>query len=152
MCRLQFHNTKVTDLTPLTECDFSYAYENGGVGFGANGMKISEEDFQAIGSIRVFTDIAFTDADPAVWIPALSGSEIHRIGAAGDLRTNEDLEAFVADHPELESIWLGWAERITDLTPLLSLENLEIVTIDHDMKEAISSIEGRDFGFELELN
>ena len=101
--------------------------------------------------IRHFRELAFTDADPAVWIDALSDSEIQHFGASGDLQSNEDLAAFVSDHPELRQLFLGWAEDITDLTPLLALENLERVEINGNMREAIASLDGQSYGFELEI-
>ena len=101
--------------------------------------------------IRHFRELAFTDADPAVWIPALSDCEIKDLGAAGDLRSNEDLAAFAADHPELRKLWLGWMDEITDLTPLLSLEHLEELAVHRDMTEAISSLEGATYGFWLNI-
>ena len=149
--RLNVSDTKVSDLTPLAECDFSYAYGSGGLDLEINGLKLAEDDFLAVGTIERFSNLDFTDADPSVWIPALANSEIDNFGAAGDLRSNEDLAAFCADHPELRSIWIGWA-RITDLTPLLALENLRAVSLDRDMTDAIKSIEGQDYAFELNLN
>ena len=140
---LNVSNTKVEDLTPLAECDFSAAEEDIGFDLDCNELKLGEEDFAAIAHIRRFGGLAFTDADPAVWISALSDSEIHYFGAAGDLRSNEDLAAFVSDHPELRQLFLGWAEDITDLTPLLALENLERVEINGDMREAIASLDGQ---------
>ena len=140
---LNVSNTKVDDLTPLAECDFSAAEEDIGFDLDCNELKLGEEDFAAIAHIRRFGGLAFTDADPAVWIDALSDSEIHYFGAAGDLQSNEDLAAFVSDHPELRQLFLGWAEDITDLTPLLALENLERVEINGDMREAIASLDGQ---------
>ena len=140
---LNVSNTKVDDLTPLAECDFSAAEEDIGFDLDCNELKLGEEDFAAIAHIRRFGGLAFTDADPAVWISALSDSEIHYFGAAGDLRSNEDLAAFVSDHPELRELFLGWAEDITDLTPLLALEGLERVEINRDMQEAIASLDGQ---------
>lgn len=140
---LNVSNTKVEDLTPLAECDFSAAEEDIGFDLDCNELKLGEEDFAAIAHIRRFGGLAFTDADPAVWISALSDSEIHYFGASGDLRSNEDLAAFVSDHPELRQLFLGWAEDITDLTPLLALENLERVEINGDMREAIASLDGQ---------
>ena len=140
---LDVSNTRVSDLTPLADCDLSAAFEDQGFDLNINELELSEEDFAAIGSIRRFQGLAFTDADPAVWIDALSNSEIHYFGAAGDLQSNEDLAAFAADHPELRQLFLGWAEDITDLTPLLALENLERVSINGDMREAIASLDGQ---------
>ena len=139
---LEVSNTRVSDLTPLADCDLSAAFEDLGFDLNLNELELSEEDFAAIGSIRRFQGLAFTDADPAVWIDALSDSEIHYFGAAGDLHSNEDLAAFVSDHPELRQLFLGWAENITDLTPLLALENLERVEINRGMREAIASLDG----------
>ena len=96
-----------------------------------------------------FSNLAFVDTDPAVWIPALSHTPIYSLGAAGDLRTNEDLAALAADHPELRSLYIGWSNGITDLTPLAALENLENVTINRDMEKAIASLDGQSYGFEL---
>ena len=140
---LDVSNTKVDDLTPLADCDFSAAYEDIGFSLHLNELELSEEDFAAIGTIRRFQSINFTDADPAVWIPALSDCEIERLGAAGDLHSNEDLAAFAADHPELRELFLGWAEDLTDLTPLLALENLEKVSISRDLRAAIASLDGQ---------
>ena len=148
---LEVSNTRVSDLTPLADCDLSAAFEDLGFDLNINELELSEEDFAAIGSIRRFQGLAFTDADPAVWMDALSDSEIHYFGAAGDLHTNEDLAAFVSDHPELRQLFLGWAEDITDLTPLLKLEHLERVSIHRDMREAIASLDGQSYGFELEI-
>lgn len=148
---LDVSNTKVDDLTPLVDCDFSAAYEDIGFSLHLNELELSEEDFAAIGTIRRFQSINFTDADPAIWIPALSDCEIERLGAAGDLHNNEDLAAFAADHPELRELFLGWVEDLTDLTPLLALKNLERVSIHQDMEEAIASLNGQSYGFELEI-
>ncbi len=148
---LNVSNTKVDDLTPLAESDFSAAEEDGGFDLDCNELDLSEEDFAAMAHIRRFQGLAFTDADPAIWIPALSDCEIQYFGAAGDLHCNEDLAAFAADHPELRALFLGWAENITDLTPLLELENLERVSVNRDMREAVASLDGQSYGFELEI-
>ncbi len=152
LCSLGISDTRVDDLTPLAQGDFSFACQDGGFQLDANELDLDEEDFRAIGTIRILSNLAFTDADPAVWIPALAGCEIYRFGAAGDLQTNEDLAAFAADHPELESIWLGWMDQITDLTPLLNLENLRSVEINRNMAAAIASLQGQEYSFELRLN
>ena len=148
---LNISNTKVDDLTPLAECDFSAAEDDNGFDLDCNELDLSEEDFAAMGHIRRFQGLAFTDADPAIWIPALSDCEIQYFGAAGDLHSNEDLSSFAADHPELRELFLGWAEDITDLTPLLELENLERVSVNRDMREAVASLDGQSYGFELEI-
>ncbi len=149
--RLDISHTKVSDLSPLAECSFEAAYEKGGFILEINDLPLSKGGLDAIGSIRLYRNIAFNDQDPAVWIPLLKDSDIIQIGAGGDLRSNEDLAAFAADHPELVHIYIGYAPRITDLTPLLALEDLEHVTISGEMKKAIASLDGHDYAFELEI-
>jgi hypothetical protein len=105
-----------------------------------------------MGTVARYSGLAFTNADPAVWIPALADCEIGHFGAAGDLPSDEDLAAFAADHPELRGLWLGGNDRLTDLTCLLSLEDLESVGVDDSMKEAIASLEGQNYRFRLEIN
>lgn len=148
---LDVSNTRVSDLTPLADCDLSAACEDQGFNLNINELELSEEDFAAIASIRRFGGLAFTNADPAIWIGALADCEIVDFGASGDLRSNEDLAAFVSDHPELRKLYLGWSEDINDLTPLLESENLESVSINGNMREAIASLDGQSFGFELEI-
>ncbi len=149
---LDITRTKVTDLTPLAECDFSAAMEErGGLELNFNECRVTNESFAALSAVGAFSNLAFVDTDPAVWIPALSHTPIYSLGAAGDLRSNDDLAALAADHPELRSLFIGWSRGITDLTPLLALENLESVTINRDMERAIASLDGQEYGFRLEL-
>ena len=148
---LDISNTNVNDLTPLSACDFSVAYEHGGLGLAFNELELSDEDFAALGSVQRYRTLNFTDADPAVWIPALADCDIESFGAAGDLRSNEDLAALAEAHPELRELWLGWMPGITDLSPLVAMENLERVSIQHDMKEAIASLDGQSYAFRLEI-
>ncbi len=151
LCWLDISDTGVTDLSPLGACDFTRAYEDGGLRLDLNGIELSPESLAILGGIRSYRNLNFTNQDPALWIPALADCEIYSIGAAGDLRGNEDLAAFAADHPELESIWIGSAREITDLTPLLALENLESVGLNSDMTEAIASLDGHELGFRLKI-
>ena len=149
--RLDISRTYVTDLTPLQGCDLSAAEEQGGLDLSLNELELDAEDFAALGTVRRYSNLNFTNADPAVWLPALADSEIGGMGAAGDLHTDADLAAFAADHPELRSLWLGWVEGITDLTPLLALKDLERVGISQNMEAAIHSLDGQSYGFELQI-
>ena len=58
---------------------------------------------------------------------------------------------FVRSHPQLEEIHISWNQAIIDLTPLLELEHLQNVRISHDMTQAIASLEGQNYNFQLEI-
>ena len=149
--QLDLSNTAVEDLTPLAGCDFSAAERDGGLDLCINQMPPSAYDFTVIGSIRRYSNIAFDGQDPEVWIPALADCEIAYMAAGGDLCGNGDLEAFVAGHPELRGIYIGYNRKITDLRCLLSLGGLEWVCLNKNMSEAVASLDGADYSFELEL-
>ena len=149
---LTIDKTGVTDLSPLADCDFSKAYDIGGFSLSINKLEFTEGGLDALESIREYSSLAFCDQDPAVWMPLLKDSDIYRFGAAGDLRTDSDVAALASDHPELRSIFIGFSDSITDLTPLVKLEHLEYVTLNQSMEKAVSSLEGIDYGFELVIN
>lgn len=151
LLELNIINTGVTDFSPLAECDFRAAYEQGGFSIYLNELKLVKDDLDVLGSIKKFNILSFTDQDPAVWMPLLQNSEIHYFDAAGDIRNNTNLATLVEDHPELNSLYIGYCEKITDLTPLLALDDLEQVTVHKDMKKAIKSLEGLDYRFELRI-
>ena len=148
---LSVSNTNVTDLSPLSDCDLSAAYEQGGFHLDANGLDLGEEDFAALGSVRTYEHLSISNQDPAVWMPALRDSDLFSFYAHGCLRTNEDLAAFAADHPEIRRLWIGDAEKITDLSCLIDLPDLEMVSAGGEMQEAIASLDGKDIRFELRI-
>ena len=96
------------------------------------------------------------NAAPAL-ISALEGVEVRRFAACGAF-TNRDgadadalLAAFAAAHPSLIELAIPWNRDLTDLTPLLSLEDLEYVRVSDDMEKALESLAGQEYGFELEI-
>ena len=148
---IDFSGTQITDFSPMAACDFSWADEHGGLNLSLNGLDLDEAAFAALGRVPRYSNLAFDNEDPAVWLPALANSRIESLGGAGDFRNNEDLAAFAAGHPELRSLWLGWMSQITDLSCLAPLENLERVSVNPNMQEAIDSLNGVSYGFELRL-
>ena len=152
LCRLDISDTGVSDLSPLAEVDYSTAVkENGGFEFAVSGHHI--EDFSPLSAVP-----AFSNADPVRYVSVLEGKEIRSFQAdSGFSRecTAEDVNAlfaeFVRNHPELEELDIPWNDRLTDLTPLLELENLQKVRISANMEAARASLEGADYNFMLEI-
>ena len=136
----------VTDLSPLASCDFSRAEENGGFSF--NMYKTPCTDFTALESIRSFRDLEICDADIRLWIDIVSDSDIIRLTAHNAQLDNETLAQLVSDHPELEELHISWNQDLTDLTPVLQLENLRYLRVSNNMNAAIDSL-GGEYHFEL---
>ena len=83
-----------------------------------------------------------TDVSAAFALPDLQ--RLHLIAVpVTDIRGAQNLTS-------LREICLSWTD-VTDLTPLLELEGLETVRVSRDMTEAIASLEGREYHFNLEI-
>ena len=70
-------------------------------------------------------------------------------------KTQEDFEAFVdiliRKHPEVTRLELRYNEAITDLSSLLKLPDLTYVNVSSEMWDAISSLDEKDYKFELDV-
>ena len=144
---LDIFHTQVADLSPLAACDFSEAYEQGG--FRLDTADLPCEDFSALGSIREYEFICLNNMDSAKWAEPLEDCSICGFGATSAGWTNERFARFVGQHPELEEVEVSWSMELTDLTPLLQLENLRQVHLNRQMEEAINSLSGQNLCFDL---
>ena len=156
LCELDISDTKVTDLSPLTEFDYSAALgENGGFDLCLSGSYI--EDFSPLSAVPAFNRLRMGSIDAARYVSDLEGIEIRNFSADNSFRKesaadpNELFTEFVRNHPELMELDIPWNEGITDLTPVLELENLQKVRISTNMEAARASLEGADYNFMLEI-
>ncbi len=152
---LNINNTRVSDLSPLTGCDFSAAVaERGGLELFINGLPV--EDFSPLASIPL-ARLDINDIDAERYIRYLDGQPLQRFYACnsfvgrGEADDNALFADFVRSHPDLVEIGIPWNQAITDLTPVLELEHLEQLRVSRDMKEALDSLEGQSYGFRLEI-
>lgn len=140
LTRVDINNTQVSDLSPLTKCDFGYAMENGGlklfIGFIPCG------DFSALASIAAFAQLDLQGHDAALWLPYLADRPVGVL-AINHCKITNDQIASIAAIPQLRELQLCWNEKITDLSPLLACKTLEKVTVNSYSTEAIASVEGK---------
>ena len=151
LCGIDSSDTRVDDLTPLADCDFSEACEEDGLSIGINNLDLDADDFAALGTVKRISNTYFCNADPAVWIPALAHTEIYSFASGGDFDSTESLELFAADHPELRRLDM-YNPEVKDLRCLLEFPALEHVNVQFNMTEAIESLDGLDYSFELQVN
>ena len=83
------------------------------------------------------------------WLERNSRIEQLWTGHAG--LNDELLERLVREHPELRRLNLAWNEDLTDLTPVLALQELEYLELSEDMYAALDSLPGGDLPFELSI-
>lgn len=152
---LTISETKVTDISPLKDVNYTYANEHGGFSLylGATGI----EDFSPLACVPVFASLEVNNNDAVLFVKHLKGVEIRRITACDCFmgRQGEDpnalLAEFIKDHPEIIDLCISWNNGLTDLTPVITLKNLERFRVSFDMEEAVLSLEGKEYGFEIEI-
>ncbi|MBQ3663771.1 MAG: hypothetical protein II914_06535 [Clostridia bacterium] len=149
LTELNINRTGVSDISPLASCDFSEAEEEGGFHLIMDDNPV--KDFTALGSVPHFAQLILNNMDCDLWMPCLRDVRIDEFESCGCGFTAESLSRFVSEHPELRRLDIPWNDKLTDLMPLLTLENLETVWVSDNMKQAIASLDGVDYGFELQI-
>lgn len=83
--------------------------------------------------------------------------DITALFALGGVRTIDIHNTSVTSIDGIENMYsleeadLGWNDDLRDITPLAKLPNLRTVYVSQDMEEAIASLDGQDYDFELEI-
>ena len=146
---LGINYSQVSDLSPLTECDFAEAEQVGG--FDLSLDKIPCRDLSALSAIAHYRKLNVNNLDAALWREAIRGCRIEELECVGSGIDNAALEGLLSEHPELRRLCLSWTQGLTDLTPLLELDALEEVRVSRDMQAAIDSLNGKDLRFRLNI-
>ena len=149
LIHLEIVRVPVSDLSPLTECDLSAAEERGGFWLELDDNPV--QDFSPLAGIPRFSNLCLNNIDCKLWLPYLREAQIDHFSSCNCRMSNEELAEFAAEHPELREIDIPWNQQLTDLTPLLSLENLERVQVSRNMEKAVATLEGQG-SFRLEIN
>ena len=146
---LKLEGCEVRDLTPLAECDFSYAREQGGLCLSLGGLQA--EDLSPLASIGSYDWLCLNGIDASLWLDTLEGCEVRSLCAHYGNMDQEQLERFLAAHGELETLEIPFNPKLRDLTPLLETENLQRVVVNGEMDQAIDSLGGKELPFALEI-
>ena len=143
---LNINGLKVTDLSPLAECDFSWAAEHGGVNLNIDMQK--GRDYSFLSGISRFGWIGMAGINPDAWLDAVSSAQIR--GIFCNAFTQEQVNRFLDQHPELEELHIQ-GSKVTDLSVLAGRPNIRYVKISRNMeKKIMKSLEGLEYSFQLE--
>ena len=145
---LGLSGTRVTDLSPLAEVDYAAAQEVGGFNLEVDNCGIA--DFSALSAIPVFSNLNVCGHSGENWMPYVEQASIRCF--CGPMDNDETLERFVRQHPELEEMHIESGYQITDLTPLLELENLSYMHIWDGSEVAERSLEGFERRFHMDAD
>ena len=145
---LNLNGLAVTDLTPLNDCDFTYAAQNGGFNLMVDNDKI--KDWSFLSKITDFSGMWMGGVNPTKWLTYVEGAKIRGIFA--NFQNQKQFAEFLTVHPEVEELHIQWNTRITDISMLPELKNLRYVRISKNMNKAIRSLEGKEYSFELQID
>ena len=147
--------TDVKDFSPLSQVDFTYAAEHeGGVQLALNVMNSSQLPADALAflqNVPVIRRLELYDVPARLWFEYVLNRPVLELAANNSDLTQEQFNAFVAAHPELESLSIPYNGKITDVSALLKLEHCRTLWLSHNMTDAIASL-GEGYGFELYID
>ncbi|MCR5116588.1 MAG: hypothetical protein K6A97_03675 [Lachnospiraceae bacterium] len=155
---LSLRAEKVNDYSPLGKVDYSYCMEpdeggwvpHFGLDFYDHFRQYTEETYDFISKIPYFDYLNLGEGDYKLWADRIKNTPIRRIDMFNCGFDNDGFKDFIEAHPELEEIDIRWNDDLTDISPVLSLENLRRVVVSDNMRQAIRSV-GNNHDFELEI-
>ena len=145
---LNINGLKVTDLSPLAECDYGWAAEHGGMNLNVDIARI--KDYSFLSGIPRFGWIGMGGINPDIWLDAVSSAQIRGIFCGAF--TQEQVNKLLEQHPELEELHVQGCTKVTDLSMLAGRPNMRYVKISKNMeKKILKSLEGLEYTFQLEI-
>lgn len=138
---LELAYTNVTDLSPLEQCDYSFANRStDGFFLYVDGLQI--ERFPALNRIQNFNWLNISDInlDLRTISTGLSGSDLHGLTAGNMIHSQEDLEYVVNTFPNLRKLHFYGSRNVTDLSVLLRLDNLIEVNVDAYLRDEAAKL------------
>lgn len=75
---LNLNNTRVTDITPLAQCDLSFAQESGGLSLTVLG-KDPVEDLSPLDNIKSFNKMFMNEYEAKNWLPHMQGATVKEL-------------------------------------------------------------------------
>lgn len=144
---LNFNDAEISDISPLADCDFTEAYQEGGLQLGLSNNKI--EDFSALEAIEAFQELSLGGMPAARWLPHIKAKRVEELRAGWTQLSDADIET-IAKIEGLRELQIDGQEQLTDLTPLLSCETLEKVYVSAEMEKALDTVRDKA-AFEIEV-
>jgi len=147
---------QLDDLSSLSRLDVSHAVTERG-GFDASIDCPEVHDYSWLSNIPAYEFIGIAHANPDLWINELEKSSINRLSAVDCFRSGpEQFESFAEilkkNHPEITELHINYNTDIMDLSGLAEMLNLKKVMVTGNMEDAIDSLKGIQYHFELEIS
>ena len=144
------------DLSSLSRMDVSHAVtERGGLDAFIDCPEV--HDYSWLSNIPAYASFGIAHANPDLWINELGKCSINRLSMVDCFRSGpEQFESFVEvlkkSHPEMTELQIEHNTDIMNLSGLAEMPNLKKVYVTGDMEDAIESLKGIQYHFELEIS
>ena len=152
---LRVSGTSIQDFSPLAQIDFTYAAEHEGVELALNVMdsrQLPADAFAFLADLPAIRRLEIHDVPVERWLDYVMDKPVRQLHADNCGITNEQFQAFVEAHPELEEVSVAWNQQLTDMSCLRTMpESPRWVCVSRDMEQAIASL-GEGYGFELQID
>ena len=152
---LRVSGTSIQDFSPLAQMDFTYAAEHEGVELALNVMdsrQLPADAFAFLADLPAIRRLEIHDVPVERWLDYVMDKPVRQLHADNCGITNEQFQAFVEAHPELEEVSVAWNQQLTDMSCLRTMpESPRWVCVSRDMEQAIASL-GEGYGFELQID
>lgn len=147
-------DSDMEDLSGLSDLNVPSYFDGEGIIMRLECPRVS--DYSFLKKIPQFDLLQFYRTDYAAWIHELDRSGIKQLVVFGCFETQEDFgalaEILVREHPEMQKLDVAGNQMITDLSALTGMQNLNQAVVSFDMWDAISSLDGIDYKFKLEVH
>ena len=157
LCEVRLAGTGVRDFSPLGAVDYSYAMGQEwepGVSLALNVMNaqtLPQDALAFLENVPGFYRLELNDVPARLWVDTLADKPVRELRADNCGITNEQFRSFLEAHPALEVVTVAWNRQLTDVSPLLGLENLRQAVLSQDMQQALASL-GQGYRFELQID
>ena len=151
LCALEIYqpSDNLRNLDALSEIDFSFVNSTEeGFLFGFEGERI--QYFTSLSGLRLISTLRITDHNSSKWRFSLQNVRILQIEIT-NIHNQQLFETMLNDHAELEALTLNGCEKLRDLSTLAEMPRLKKVTVSKDGRALISTLDGREYDFTIEV-
>lgn len=146
---LDVQDTGITDLAPLARGDYSYSAKAGGATLMLSGTGSSDPAFLSGFPYISCLNLQDTGLDLYATLHSMAGCRLETLYLS-KVPNNETVQ-LLKQFPELTSLTIYDSPKVTDLSPLLQLENLQFVQLNGLSDQAYQSLSGQPVSFRLNI-
>lgn len=149
---LNVTGSHITDFSPLSKLNPN-AYKD--CGFCLSIMAYQEEcmpeEFSFLSAINYYSHLELHGCPGDEFAGYLDNCDIDDLYLFNCFENQNTFQELMGSLGSLKRLTISWNQSIADLSCILNMDGLEYLRVSYDMEDAINSLKGRDYSFELEI-